>query len=541
MAYAKYCEVIAKSLIANADSITSEIDKYIAKADDDLKKQLKKEGYTKPKETVKAINSMEEAIADILHNQTDELVDILDQAATDDADWEETNQRVAEMLNADDISEQTQVVAEEMFTAQVPALATAYIKESDGELTISTLRKRTSAWISSWSETLGELMRLNTHSQISSLIEQTISDGDSIADLSRKILDGGFRNEYYQAKRVAVTEVLRAHSVAREESIQQSPAVEGKEWKHTGGAKNKPRPNHVAMDGQIVPKNNPFVLIGKDGATYYPMYPRDSILPASETINCHCIHRGVVNQDVLGLSLDERRQLQQQYIEADNEAWQKELNEKAKAAAGINEDTVFLDSLREKTKENQIKYCGGRKKWALVESGVVTNDTDLMKIRTTSLKDLAEDGILTVGDATLNHSVKGTYKIATKQYPNGRMVSGGHTQAAIEQCTEQGIEFSITGTFSNGVRIGNVPSSQMKLKRTENGQAWFPENWDDEKVLLAGTAVANNGAELVDGYHKTGVYDGVAVRVLFKDGNIETICPDIDQHLYVEGVEALDG
>lgn len=37
MAYAKCCEVIAKSLIANADSIVSEIDKYIAKTDDDLK------------------------------------------------------------------------------------------------------------------------------------------------------------------------------------------------------------------------------------------------------------------------------------------------------------------------------------------------------------------------------------------------------------------------------------------------------------------------------------------------------------------------
>lgn len=68
-------------------------------------------------------------------------------------------------------------------------------------------------------------------------------------------MDGGWRTEYYQAKRVAVTEVLRAHSVAKEEAIQQSPVVDMKEWRHTGVHKIKPRPNHVAMDGQVVPKD----------------------------------------------------------------------------------------------------------------------------------------------------------------------------------------------------------------------------------------------------------------------------------------------
>lgn len=50
-----------------------------------------------------------------------------------------------------------------------------------------------------------------------------------------------------------------------------------------------------------------------------------------------------------------------------------------------------------------------------------------------------------------------------------------------------------------------------------------------------------DGVELIDGYHKTGVYDGVAVRALYDDGEISTICLDLDQNLYVEGVEALDG
>ena len=409
---------IAKAILKNADGIIDAIDRYLAKADDDLKKTLKDEGYANPKETVEAVNSLEEEIANALQEQTDSLLETLQEAEIDGANAEELQRRISAMLSADEIAVQIETASVDMYETQVPKLASIYMEESDGELFVETLRERTSNWIRNWSQTLGELTRISTHEQISSLIENTISEGLSIADLTRKIQEGGWRNEYYQAKRYALTETLRAHSVAHEEAIQQSPACEEKEWRHTGGAKNKPRPNHVEMDGQIVPKDKPFELKGIDGTTYYPMYPRDSILPASESVNCHCIHRGIVNQDVLGLSLDERKALQQKYIDEDNANWQKELNEKAKSAAGIDEDTVFLDALKEKTKEQQIKYCGGRKKWALVESGVVTNDAELKKIRTTSLKDLNEDGILTVGDAVLNHSVTGTYKAATKQYPS---------------------------------------------------------------------------------------------------------------------------
>ncbi len=104
-------------------------------------------------------------------------------------------------------------------------------------------------------------------------------------------MDGGWRTEYYQARRVALTEVLRAHAVAHEESIQQSPATDRKEWVHTGAHKNEPRQNHIDMSGQIVLKNQPFTLHSVDGDTYYPMHPLDIILPACESVNCHCIHR----------------------------------------------------------------------------------------------------------------------------------------------------------------------------------------------------------------------------------------------------------
>lgn len=226
-------------------------------------------------------------------------------------------------------------VANAMYELNIPKLATVYIQESDGELVVDTLRQRTSEWFASWSEQLGNLMKVNTHKQITDLIQKTIANGDDIATLTRKIMSGGWRTEYYQAKRVAVTEVLRAHSIAKEEAIQQSPVVDMKEWRHTGAHKIKPRPNHVAMDGQMVPKDQSFEMQGKDGGTYYPMFPRDPNLPAGESINCHCIHRGIVNQETLGLSIDERKKMQRAFIDNDDGSWEKEQNEKEKAKAGI--------------------------------------------------------------------------------------------------------------------------------------------------------------------------------------------------------------
>jgi hypothetical protein len=46
--------------------------------------------------------------------------------------------------------------------------------------------------------------------------------------------------------------------------------------------------------------------------------PRDDNLPPSESVNCHCIHRGIVNEDILGLPLAERKRLQAEAVAGDN-------------------------------------------------------------------------------------------------------------------------------------------------------------------------------------------------------------------------------
>ena len=538
----KYNQAIAKALISNADGIIEAIDKYLAKADDELSDVLADEGYADAEDSVKVINAMQEEIAETLQNQTDDLVEAL--AAEQDSGWAAAQKKVSEMLDGDDIEDQVQEAVADMFQTEVPKLATVYMQETDGDLVVDVIRQRTKSWIASWSQRLGQLMKINTHQQITDIIQRTIDQGECIETLTRKIMDGGWRNEHYQARRVAVTEVLRAHSVAREEAIQQSPSTDRKEWRHTGAHKNKPRPNHVDMDGQIVLKDKPFELQGRDGVVYHPMYPRDPILPASETVNCHCIHRGVAADDALGMSLEERRQLQQKYIEEDDGAWKKELDEQNKAKAGITPYSA-LENFKEKPREKQIKYLG-KAKMALYDAGLIDSDEMLRKIKKSTLQELREDGIFTVGSSAARHSTVGDFSnLANPKKPaggrnGGNMTGGGHSQANIDELSNRGIAYSIEKTYDNGVRIGGVANHTAPEKRLgQSGQSWFPESWDTEKITVAGTYTANrpaiteelrNDAGDIIGYRKFQEYDGVTVGI-FEDAehNIDTIFPDAAQ------------
>lgn len=198
---------------------------------------------------------------------------------------------------------------------------------------------------------------------------------------------------------------------------------------------------------------------------------------------------------------------------------------------------------------------GGRQRAALVNSRVIANDKDVedlyhakvvvsgdrqtgtinveLEVTLKSLTELAEHGIVTVSDEAIIHSSIGEYNSA------GRIIGGCHSQAGMEELVRRGIEFSIVRTFTNGVRLGHIPKHKERFKRTGMTQAWFPPDWDDDKIMEAGTAVANSGAPLQMGYYKVGEYEGVMVRVLFAtdgSGKIISVCPDYNQEV-LEGVD----
>lgn len=308
------------------------IDNYLAKADDDLAGRLKKEGFPESKKSVSAAKKMEDEVAEALLEETAVFTQAtgraLDLQTFADDIWPGVK------LN-DSLAATLEGVFVKRFTELMPGLIEAYLHQTDKELKLEQVSKLTTSWISEWSGQLAELMKLDSHKQIDEILTEGLKNGDSIAEFTQKILDSGIRDEYYRARQVSVTEVLRAHSVAQQEAFMQNPSVTQKLWRHTGEYRNTPRQNHVDMDGAIVDKADTFTLTGADGETYHPQYPRDSSLPPGESVNCHCLAEPIVSEEVLGLSLEERQALQQKAIDEMDEDWEEALDAENRAKAGL--------------------------------------------------------------------------------------------------------------------------------------------------------------------------------------------------------------
>ncbi len=319
----------------NCKPLIKAINAYLEKADGGLADALEEEGYAKPKKTVKYVSEIEDGVAEALLEETDYILSEAEKAVDLEVFAEDVWPKIK--LN-DAVKAKLAIVFAESLDKFMPEFISYYIAQTDKDLKLSQVSKRTIAWVKTWSSDLGEIMKLNSHKEIERILEKGLKDGSSVAEFTREILNSGIRDEYYKARRVALTEVLRAHSVAQQEAFMQSPAVSEKMWKHTGAYRNEPRQNHVDMDGQRVPVDQPFELTGADGSIYEPMYPRDTILPPEESINCHCISQPVVSEDILGLPLEERQRLQQEAIDAMDDDWEKELDKKNKAKAGIEEE-----------------------------------------------------------------------------------------------------------------------------------------------------------------------------------------------------------
>lgn len=523
------------------ENLIKAINAYIAKADKKLSDELSEEGFAEPEDTVKHIEKLEEQLAEVFTEQSANFEDLLNKAKENDIDAQEV---LNDFKESDLTRDNLYKIFFEDFSEYIPPLSNVYMSQMDSELVVEQISQKTTEWISDWSDELSELMELSSHDEIESILTKGLKNGNGVDAIARDIQINGIRDEYYKARRAALTETLRAHSVAQEEAIQQCPAAEFKEWVHTGSYRNEPRENHVRMNGQIVPKNQPFELVGRDGVTYYPQMPLDPCLPASESVNCHCIHRGIASENILGLSLEERKRLQQQAVDEMDDEWEKELDAQNKARAGINADTVKCDWLRNtKTAEERKRYFHSDSRWALFESGVIQNDADLERLYKTvntkygprkvfkSLTELKNDGIITVSKETLKHSTVGDFTNLKnpKKPPGGKnggnMKGGGHSQANIDLLKSKGYSYTITKTYDNGVRIGNVDLHKDNDKRNNSGQSWFPESWNNDDVIKAGTYVANTVKS--DESKRFGEYNGVRVGIYVdQNGYPTTIFPD---------------
>jgi len=116
-----------------------------------------------------------------------------------------------------------------------------------------------------------------------------------------------------------------------------------------------------------------------------------------------------------------------------------------------------------------------------------------------------------------------------------RLISGGHGQTGMDQLDKYGIKYNVVKTYSNGVRVGNIPDHKSRLKKSGTGQAWFPKSWTTKDIRRAGEQVAGlkGNRHMPDGKAFFGVYKGVRVGVIKTNGKIATVFPDIS---YFSGI-----
>jgi len=138
-----------------------------------------------------------------------------------------------------------------------------------------------------------------------------------------------------------------------------------------------------------------------------------------------------------------------------------------------------------------------------------------------------------VSDFALVHSNEGTFTYTPNARRISKLKSGGHGQAGMDILDKQGIPYNIVKTYSNGVRVGNIPGHKESKKRTGTAQSWFPKSWTAKDIRRAGEHVAGlkSNRHIPDGETIFGVYKGVRVGVKRTNGKIATVFPDSNQRL----------
>jgi len=310
------------------------INRIIEKDNDKLYDKLKKMGIAFAAMTVRQISLLEKRIATAMKKwHKSEKTSLLNSESLFSFLSSHTTESEADAELVQAVSQ----AVEETCGDVLQASADQYIRQTDAELSVTEISAPTAAAVSEASVQAGTSVLRYVTDEISNIIQEAINNGDSVDDAAKRIFDGRLRDEYYEARRVAQTEMMRTHAYAKYEALQQSPVVNAKRWRHTGAKGAASRENHVNISGQTVPKDQPFTLTGRDGATYHPMLPHDTALPAAEAINCHCILEAVIDKDLKSLPPEQKAQMQRDNIRMLNENYA-EKSGKHKQIAGLPVD-----------------------------------------------------------------------------------------------------------------------------------------------------------------------------------------------------------
>lgn len=297
------------------DKLLESLNAFIKKAEEDERKNLMESVPDFPglSKIPNFVEEYEKGIARLLRRQRKKFLNGLNGFIGKDS--KETLEALLvfftqNLFAEDDFEDEFQELTEGFLQQTIEELAEVIMDSIDPEVSFKVLSTRTVNWIKDWSEKLAGIMKLNTHEAVENILTDAIENGSSIQDIEL-ILKDMPQFDRDRARKTAITEVLAASSAAQHESYSQSPAVKKKKWRHSGGKKNNPRENHIDLDGTIIGIDEEFQIPGS-GETC--MFPRDSKLSAGDRVNCHCVLSPVVDNEILGLSADEKEEIRREAL-----------------------------------------------------------------------------------------------------------------------------------------------------------------------------------------------------------------------------------
>jgi hypothetical protein len=302
--------------MSRSDEITLKIqtlfkslEQVIKTEDDELKKKMPKE-LEGVDDIIDAVNEYEKKLAKILKAQRKHFTKGINDKVAKAISLKGLFKFVTETLfSSDPTAEAVKKMTEDFLNKTVKNMTTFTMDIIDKDISFNTFSDRTTEWISSWSEELGDLMQLTSHNAVERVLDNALKEGKSIQKVVEE-LEVLPQFDRLRARRTAITEILTANSVSQLEAYRQSPSVKKKRWTHSGTRRIDPREYHMnTLDGQEIDVNEDFDVDGQPA-----QHPRDTRLSASERVECHCVLQPVVDSDILGLSKEEKEKIREEAL-----------------------------------------------------------------------------------------------------------------------------------------------------------------------------------------------------------------------------------
>lgn len=284
---------------------------FITKADDDELRGLLKD-FPEVEFLIERINGLESVLAKLLREHRKDYITAIELF------YEEVGQTMgfAFQMGLPGVLAST-TMAPAVSIALMPHLqevashiASTTMARIDKDVVFQAMSPSRIRFMQAYSDELGRVLDQNTANKVTQVIASTLEQRGSVHDVIQALKDEPDFDRA-RARRIAITETLTAASVGNEEAYQQSPAVIGCRWLHSGARKNKPRPSHVALSGTLrgLGANDFFDVEGE-----LAKYPRDTSLSAKQRISCHCTTVPEVDPNILGLSAEEKNAIRQGVI-----------------------------------------------------------------------------------------------------------------------------------------------------------------------------------------------------------------------------------